>query len=66
VQVKRLIRKHIRKTGSGIDLAADLNAVVSVNVNEHGQTTTSKTSTQPPPSSGKDADDLDTRGREQP
>jgi hypothetical protein len=66
VQVKRLIRKHIRKTGSGIDLAADLNAVVSVNVNEHGRAATSKTSTQPPPPPGKDADGLDTRGREQP
>jgi hypothetical protein len=67
VQVKRLIRRHIRRVGSGIDLAADVNAVVSVNVNEHGHATTSATSTtgaQSPPATGRDADGLDNRGRE--
>jgi hypothetical protein len=60
VQVKRLIRRHIRRAGSGIDLAADVNAVLSVNLNERRQATSSKTSTKPPPGG------LDTRGREQP
>jgi hypothetical protein len=63
VQVKRLIRRHIRKSGSGIDLAADVNAVVSVNVNERG-TTTSTTSTEPPTSSHKRDAGANDRGKE--
>jgi hypothetical protein len=34
VQVKRVISKRIRRTGPGIDLVADVNADVSVNVAE--------------------------------
>jgi hypothetical protein len=64
VQVKRLIRRRIRKSGSGIDLAADVNAVVSVNVNEHGTTTSSTTRTEPPASSRKGATGANDRGKE--
>jgi hypothetical protein len=32
VQVRRLISKRIRRVGNGVDLVADLNADVSVNV----------------------------------
>jgi hypothetical protein len=62
VQVKRLIRKRIRKAGSGIDLAADVDAVVSVNVNEHRQEP-SETRTTSPPSEPGGADGPDNRGR---
>jgi hypothetical protein len=64
VQVKRLIRRHIRKSGSGIDLAADVNAVVSVNVNERGATTSSTTRTESPSSSRKGGASVDDRGKE--
>jgi hypothetical protein len=32
VQVKRIIAKRIRRVGNGIDLAADVNADIQVNV----------------------------------
>jgi hypothetical protein len=64
VQVKRLIRRRIRKSGSGIDLAADVNAVVSVNVNEHGTTTSSTTRTESPSSSRKRDAGANDRGKE--
>jgi hypothetical protein len=63
VQVKRLIRKRIRKAGSGIDLAADVNAVVSVNVNEPGSSVSSTTGTSSSSSSGK-GDAANDRGKE--
>jgi hypothetical protein len=63
VQVKRLIRKRIRKAGSGIDLVADVNASVSVNVNENRQTSP-RTRATPPGSAREDAGGLDDRGRE--
>jgi hypothetical protein len=63
VQVKRLIRKRIRTSGSGIDLAADVNAVVSVNVNERDATTSSTTRTESPSSSVQSAE-ADERGKE--
>jgi hypothetical protein len=62
VQVKRLISRRIRKAGSGIDLVADVNAVVSVNVNEHRQADSETSTTSP--ASKADAADLDKRGRE--
>jgi hypothetical protein len=67
VQVKRLIRKRIRRAGSGIDLVADVNAVMSVNVNErHRQDTrSSETRTESPAPPRTDAAGLDNRGREQ-
>ena len=64
MQVKRLIKRRIRKAGSGIDLAADVNAVVSVNVNETGATTfstTSRESTSPP---ARDTGESEDRGKE--
>jgi hypothetical protein len=64
VQVKRLIRRRIRKSGSGIDLAADVNAVVSVNVNEHRPAGASETRTEPPAFSRKGDGGVDDRGRE--
>jgi hypothetical protein len=63
VQVKRLIRKRIRTSGSAIDLAADVNAVVSVNVNERDATTSSTTRTESPSPSGQSAG-ADERGKE--
>jgi hypothetical protein len=68
VQVKRLISRRIRRSGQGFDLAADVNAVVSANVQERGRATTSQTSTGSSTSPGDDArgrDDTD-RGRENP
>jgi hypothetical protein len=65
VQVKRLISRRIRKAGRGFDLAADVNAVVSANVQEGRHAATSRTGTQSPrPSGTHDAgpDDTD-RGR---
>jgi hypothetical protein len=64
VQVKRLIRKRIRTSGSGIDLAADVNAVVNVNVNERGTTTSSTTRTESPSPSEKGGTGADDRGKE--
>jgi hypothetical protein len=37
VQVRRRIRKRIRRTAEGINLAADINADVSVNTTEAGR-----------------------------
>jgi hypothetical protein len=37
VQVRRRISKRIRRTAEGINLAADINADVSVNTSEAGQ-----------------------------
>jgi hypothetical protein len=37
VQVKRLVSKRIRRTAPGIDLVADVNADISVNVAEGRQ-----------------------------
>jgi hypothetical protein len=62
VQVKRLISRRIRRAGSGIDLVADVNAVVSVNVNENRQER-SETRTTSPPSGPGDAGGPDNRGR---
>jgi hypothetical protein len=64
VQVKRLIRKRIRKAGSGIDLAADVDAVVSVNVNEHRPAAPPRTRTDSPASSRIRDAGLDHRGKE--
>ena len=63
MQVKRLISRRIRKTGSGIDLVADVNAVISVNVNE-GRPATSETSTKSPPPPRKGDAGPNDRGRE--
>lgn len=62
MQVKRLIRKRIRQVGSGIDLVADVNANVSVNVNDD-RPSVKPTRTDPPASSRVD-DGPDQRGRE--
>jgi hypothetical protein len=59
VQVKRLITKRIRRSAPGINLVADVNADVSVNVNESRSTRTTRP--QPPPR--KDAG-RDERGKE--
>jgi hypothetical protein len=47
VQVRRRISKRIRRTAEGINLAADINADVSVNATEAGQRRVPK----PPPRS---------------
>jgi hypothetical protein len=39
VQVAKRIRKQIRRTGEGIDLAADVNATVAVNASDRGTRT---------------------------
>jgi hypothetical protein len=49
VQVRRRISKRIRRTADGINLAADINADVSVNASEAGQ------HRAPKPPSGSDA-----------
>jgi hypothetical protein len=64
VQVKRLIRRRIRKAGAGIDLVADLNAVVSVNTNETRRPSSEAGTGSPRPSRSDDSG-LDNRGREQ-
>lgn len=66
MQVKRLISRRIRKAGRGFDLAADVNAVVSVNAQEDRHAATSRTGTQSPRPFGTDdpgPDETD-RGRE--
>jgi hypothetical protein len=47
VQVKRSISKRIRRVGNGIDLAADVNADIQVNV---GSDRSDRTASTPPPS----------------
>jgi hypothetical protein len=66
VQVKRLIRRRIRHAGSAVDLTADVNAVVSVNVNEprRQDARPSETGTESPATPRTDASGLDNRGRE--
>jgi hypothetical protein len=59
VQVKRLISKRIRRTAPGLNLAADVNAEISVNVAE-GRSTRTGPST-PPPRPGARPDE---RGKE--
>jgi hypothetical protein len=59
VQVKRLISKRIRRTAPGFNLAADVNAEISVNVAEGSSTRTA--STTPPPRTDARPDD---RGKE--
>ena len=66
MQVKRLISRRIRKAGQGFDLAADVNAVVSVNVQEGRRAATSRTGTESArPPDTHDAGPAETdRGRE--
>jgi hypothetical protein len=66
VQFQRLIRRRIRKSESGIDLAADVNAVVSVNVNESGTTTASTVRTDSSSPSDRPRDGSAHRGKENP
>jgi hypothetical protein len=47
VQVKRLISKRIRRAAQGFNLAADVNAEISVNVAERRSTRTGP-ATSPP------------------
>jgi hypothetical protein len=57
VQVRRRISKRIRRSTEGINLAADVNADVSINVAERGQRRV------PPPPSKTDAKSKE-RGKE--
>ena len=36
MKVRKVLRKHLRRAGAGVDVAGDLNAVVAANVNEPG------------------------------
>jgi len=47
VQVKRVITKRIRRSAPGIDLVADVNADVSVNVDQSNSTRADRP--KPPP-----------------
>jgi len=40
--MRRVIRKHIRRDGPGVNIAADVDAVVAVNSGTPGQTTTTR------------------------
>jgi hypothetical protein len=61
VQVKRLITKRIRRSAPGIDVVADVNADVSVNVNARRSTRI------PPPQPPRDKNaGTDERGKEIP
>jgi hypothetical protein len=64
VQLQRLIRRRIRKSEAGIDLAADVNGVVSVNVNERGTTTASTTRAASYSPSARPSDGSDHSGKE--
>jgi hypothetical protein len=57
VQVRRRIRKRIRRSGEGLNLAADINADVSVNTAETGPRRVA-----PPPSRG--ATEANEKGKE--
>jgi hypothetical protein len=59
VQVRRLISKRIRQVGKGVDLVADVNADVSVNVRSSRPTRT----TAPTPRAPSGAD-TDRKGKE--
>ncbi len=39
MQLRKLIQRRIRRSGPGLDLAGDLNAVIAANVGERSQTT---------------------------
>jgi hypothetical protein len=65
VQVKRLISERIRRSAHGIDVVADVNADVSVNVTERGQDRPSRsTGTGPPRPPRRDDAGADGRGKE--
>lgn len=46
MNVRKIIQKHIRRSVGGVDLASDVNAVISANVRERGSSTTVVSSTQ--------------------
>jgi hypothetical protein len=60
-QVVRVIRKRIRKKGDGIDIAADVNAVIAVN-DGGGRSRTSVSSRQ---TVVQRSEDPDVKGKEQ-
>jgi hypothetical protein len=39
VQIRKLIERSIRERRDGVDVAADVNAAISINVGEQGATT---------------------------
>jgi hypothetical protein len=39
VNLRRIIEKHIRHSGEGVDVDADINAVIAANVGTSGETT---------------------------
>jgi hypothetical protein len=53
VQVRRLISKRIRHVGNGIDLVADVNADVSVNVRSNGPARPATPTSRPADPKGK-------------
>ena len=46
VNIKKVIRERIRESAAGVDLDADVNAVVAANVGERGQTTSVSSSSR--------------------
>jgi hypothetical protein len=39
MNIRKVIQRRIRHTGDGVDVAGDINAAISANVNEPGQST---------------------------
>ena len=46
MRVNKIIRKRIRRSGDGSNLAGDVNAAVSANINERGSSKTRVSSRQ--------------------
>jgi hypothetical protein len=65
MQIRKLINRTLRHSRDGIDVAGEVNAVVSANVGEH-RTTTRATSTQrivqQPDEGADERDDEERRG----
>ncbi len=49
MNVRKIIQKSVRRKLGGVDLASEVNAVVSANVGERGTTTASSSSPATPP-----------------
>ena len=65
MKIRRIVNRRIRRTGSGIDLAADVNAALSVNVEESGaRTEASSRRTAVSDTSFRGDDAARTRGKE--
>jgi hypothetical protein len=59
MEIRKVIRRRIRKSGGGVDLASDVNAVISANVNRgHSARATPKRQANVPPKTEEPKEEL--------